>query len=431
MPKREKKIKKVLIFYLIFAKVSGVTHWLEIKTAGRAVQGMAVSGPNSEYVVNGALNEVDVYKINWVAGSFARVKTMTLGYSDLTRISFLGADNSSNTILAGKSVVRVNVDPSSPNNDQEYAVEAGDSHYAPYWVRETSFLFVGVFEANSGKHRIYRMLAFTNGGMKTFSLTANTKSYGALANSNWLVVSLEQTDKRLIYDYTSGYDGVDGGAGAPIATHIKSGGINAAETSLVSPPDNRGYYVVSDGGGKRIYTVRDVGGAEKLNLELSTLTRGILQLSWIPDTDYVLAISFEYYFAIADFMDETKSTPPIYQILPNSDWRSRNCFAWEDKKVVGLQTSTGAATHLYQILDQMPCSELCLTCEGIFRKKCLTCQPNSSLSSGGDSCSCDYGYYEAKRGYTTKECLSCSPLCGTCSGGASTDCLGCKHSYME
>ena len=75
----------------------------------------------------------------------------------------------------------------------------------------------------------------------------------------------------------------------------------------------------------------------------------------------------------------------------------------------------------------MPCSELCLTCDDIWRKRCLTCQPNSSLTAGsGSACSCDPNYYAAPNGYTIKQCLNChSPLCKTCSSGDSDGCLTC------
>ena len=78
----------------------------------------------------------------------------------------------------------------------------------------------------------------------------------------------------------------------------------------------------------------------------------------------------------------------------------------------------------------MPCSGLCGSCDGIFRKKCLSCQPNSSPAAG-DTCSCDTGFYEAKKSYTVKECLLCSPFCGTCSGGLTTECGTCKYPDME
>ena len=159
--------------------------------------------------------------------------------------------------------------------------------------------------------------------------------------------------------------------------------------------------MVSSGLNKKIYSVKDSDGSQKVEHNLSQITNMFQMLSWVTDTDFVLGGAYESGLMIVDFMHETKSTAPISATLPNGHKTTRSCFVWKDKKVLAVSAGTGSRTYIYDILTEMPCSGLCLTCDGIFRTKCLSCKPNSSFSSP-QVCGCDAGFYASKQSLTLK-----------------------------
>ena len=149
-------------------------------------------------------------------------------------------------------------------------------------------------------------------------------------------------------------------------------------------------------------------------------------VKWIRDTDLCVVVSWGNNFGIVDFMDNTK--PPSYTTL-QSGWGILMPQVWSYHKILGNPANSIFKTLLYKLVDEMTCADLCGTCDGIYRRKCTSCVPNSSPT--GDSCACNPGFYVRDVSLTKKECLTCSPFCGTCSGGAATQCLTCKYLYME
>ena len=420
---------KLLLKISIIHKIYSLSVWFDIKTADRAAGTLAVAGPKKDLVIMGQVEKVDVYKIDWTAGSHSRVKSMDLiQYPSLQTNNFMDSDGGNNVLFASHTVIRFNSDPDSPNLDQEYSVVKGQAHFRPVWLPNTSYLFFGYSQPISGVYVLYRALAHTTTDLRIFSVssTGKTRCYGMLAGSTWGVASIDGTDQRRLFDYTNGYDG---GSNSTTAVHTKSVGVND-ERGFLSPGDERGYYVVTSGADRTVYTVKESDGSVKLDYFLDELTSTIQLMAWFHDTDFALAVSFQTRIAIVNFMDETKSTPATYTIIPNSDSKMRSAYIWEDKKVLAVSSSTGDRAYVFKELDLMPCSDLCQTCDGIFRKKCTSCKQGSSPAPG-DTCACDDGFYQSKKSYTIKECRACSPLCGTCSGGAQTDCIACKHSYME
>ena len=159
-----------------------------------------------------------------------------------------------------------------------------------------------------------------------------------------------------------------------------------------------------------IATVKDADGSQKLALHLPNAQGPTQGLSWIYDTDYVAGATWDNNFFFANFMDETKTSK--LTVAEFTGRLGKACFVWEDKRVfahnVGnINSGERGATNFYKILEEMPCSELCLTCDDIWRRKCLTCQPNSSLTAGsGSACSCDLNYYQVQNGILPRSVFS-------------------------
>ena len=319
------KTVKFLMILGLSQTAFSITSWFKIITGGRFVEAMTVCGPNSEYIVQGEKNKFDAYTVDWTTGVLTRAKIINLiGYSNLVSSNgFMGTAGKSTKVFYGENtIVRFNPDPSSPQEDEEYPVVTGAPHYNPTWIPKTDFMLSGSEAQTAGSYRLYRFQATTTSNMKILSLSAKTRSYGMLAGSTWLVVSLNGTDQRKLFDYTNAFDG---GSSSATSTHTKAAGINS-EVGLMSAADQRGYYVVSSGDDRTIHTVKDTDGSQKLERALLTLTGKIQTLTWIIDTNLVVVPCYKSRFAIVDFMDETKSTTPVYVLLPSNHWKMRTSF---------------------------------------------------------------------------------------------------------
>ena len=423
------KAIKILVFLGALTQVSPLSLWFDIFFDGRISQSMAVGGPNYQYIIHGASWSgtkqyfTDVCVIDWGAGTFTKVKTRDIDDpAGISGVSRLVADGT-NFLLVAKTVISGFM---APENTQVTTYPLTDgAYYYPEKAMGTSYVFFGGPNQVDGVDKLFRVLINTAIDIKTYSIGSRTLSYGVFSGTTLVMASEDSTTLRKIFDYTKGFDGSPS-TGA-VATHHKKPGADP-ERVFVSPGDARGYYVLSTNGAvvRGIATYKESDGSQKLQIALTGLARHTELLAWVPDTDLVVGAHFTDKFFIVDFMGETPASP-VYETYPDSYQKSRSCYVWEDKKVLAIHAGSGQRTYLYKLLQEMPCSDLCLTCDGIWRKKCLTCQPNSSISEdGGSSCFCNPNYYEAKKSYSTKQCLRChSPLCKKCSSGASDACLSC------
>ena len=183
-----------------------------------------LAGPNQRYVVHGEGKDFHVYEIDWEAGSAALRKDIKLPASDPSILTegWLISDLSYNVILASKAIVRFNVDPQNTNPDynyMKYAVSESERYSYPFFAEKTTFIFVGTTNFASG-YKFYRMVASHIGGVVEFDVNDNSRSYGTLTNTPWLVVSLMTSNIRLVFDYTNGYIT---GSSKVIKHHIKTG----------------------------------------------------------------------------------------------------------------------------------------------------------------------------------------------------------------
>ena len=329
---KEKYLLLTFCTTLLLGQIKSLTYWFDVRASSRFVESAAVCGTNAEYIVQGEGSAYNVFTVNWVTGVATNAKTINLsGYSFIGGAGFMGGGDSPNFVIAVRQVVRISAVPGQSNGDQSYSMTSEVNYYAPLFQRGTSFLFLGSNEEAAGKYKLFRIQSDTTNGVEAFTLTGGkTRTYGILAGSTWLVASIDGTTTRMLFDYSNGYDG---GNGTATSTHTKTDGSNS-EVGFTSPDDKRGYYVVSSGAGKTLYTIKDSDGSEKLQHTLSTLTDAVEMIVWVYDTDLVLVSSFKHRFVIVDFMDEAKSTAPVYTALPNGSWKQRLGYVWEDKKAL-------------------------------------------------------------------------------------------------
>ena len=423
---------RACLILIILGQAAPYSFWFGIKTDGRLAHGLAVGGPNYEYLVHGYLSYMDMYQVDWTTGTFTRYKTIE---GNQTKSFNVGGNRytmaeGSNALVIGQTLVTASVDPSTPSTFTDYASSLPTSGllYNGHIARGTSYMFFGAKNQVGGLHKLRRVLIDSTNDLKEYTIEVKTETYGVLFGTTFVVASLVNNNKRVVFDYTKGYDG--GPTPGPLTNHFKPLGPNE-ESAFISLQDGRGYYVVATNGAtatdQGIATVKEVDGSERLALALTGVQGDPQSFSWIYDTDYLAGATWRKNFFFVNFMDETKSSKLTVGLFRNGELKSKGTFIWEDKRVFAFHVTNLDGTEVDKILEEMPCSDLCLTCEDIWRKKCVTCQPNSSLTAGaGSPCSCDPNYYEVKKGYTTKECLQChAPLCGTCSSGAEGACLTC------
>ena len=423
-------MKIVLIPLLLVTKITTATFWFELNAesgAGSDGHTLALSGPNEEYLVQGRGNTQRVYQVDWVNGGTMNPSPRTTisipPHDNIDFISRIASHQTFNVIAVHQSVYRYYAEPGGTPNVEEYPVEKkGKSYSLPVTARNTVYMFVAPRELNN-KIKAYRLHSDRVTDMKSFKLDRNTRSYGVLDGTPWIVFSLDEVEFRRLYDFTKGYDG---GPGGPVGFHFKQ---NEDEIGFVSPSDGREFYAVCSKKKYKLYTVKNDGTAH-LTVDISGAGTGdVAMMSWIKDSDLVLIPVWGKRYCIANFMDGTQT--PVCNKLENGGADSVSVVVWSAYKAFGINSSRKKRSLVYKTLDETPCGDLCGTCDGIFRFKCIDCVQGASKVPGSDSCSCDAGFYEKTLSPTKKDCGPCFEFCATCSGGAATDCIACKYSYME
>ena len=418
-------MKRLILTTILLGSSKTLSLWKAIGNGSPSIMSITLSGTNQGYAVQGDKITYKTYEMTWDNSQVSSVKDIDIGANANILIeSGVQSDNTFNVVASSKTIFRFNSQPAQPINFEEYPVPTGHQYSYPYWAAETNYMFVSArsHQVLSGK-KLYRLHSDKVTDVKVFNTGVNSRSFGVLHGTGWVMVSLDVMNQRKLFDYTNGYEG---GTNSVVQTHSKP--TTANEIGFLSPEDGRGYYVVGTADStKKLYTVKNDGTA-LLTQHISTIDTFILYPKWIKDTDLCVVTSWAVNFAIVNFMD-TNLPQPSYFNLPGGGRYAYQAQVWRDYKVLALPSRESHSSHLYKLLTEMPCAESCLTCDGIFRKKCFTCVPHSSRS--GDVCNCDLGYYSSAISPTKKECLPCSTLCGTCSGSSPTQCLTCKDPSME
>ena len=426
-------MKKALVpLFLLLAQIKSATYWFTIDgNAGGQFTGhtVGISGPNEELFIQGVGNRQRVFSIDWVNGGTQNppnpTETLTITLNtDNSHLSRIASDGTYNVVASRKKIMRYFSKPGGPLNLEEYPLVSTDGQQSiPVAAKGTVYMFVAprIF---SGVHKAYRLHSDRITDIQSFGLGSDSRAYGVLYGTPWVVFSIQDSKNRRLYDFTKAYEGGPGGAGT-INFHFKD---DAVEVGFVSPTDRRPYYAVCAQNTLRLLTTKNDGEAH-LTVGLPQVGTAISLMSWITDSDLVFVPGKENNFYIVNFMDAAVS--PVLYTFHGGSGESLNSVVWSNYKAFSVNRDNTKESLVYKLLDEMPCGGLCGACDGVFRNKCVDCQSGASKVAGTNTCSCDSGFYEKAISPTRKECPACSPLCLTCSGGAATDCGTCKHSFME
>ena len=419
-------MKALTQIFLFVNTIQTLTHWFDIGTGFPPIDAFTISGPKEEYSVQGEKTKFEIYTINWQTGQAVFQEEKVIGSNPpLSPNGKIQGDDSYNVVLAIQAVFRFNIKPGVPANLEQYPLPTGFDYSYPMWATGTVFMFVGAVGAGGANRKIWRLHSDKITGVEAFSIGRNSRAYGVLYGTGWLVASLSGTNERKLYDYTNGYDG---GTSAAVVTHTKPAVQD--ELGFASPEDNKGYYVVGKVHPPELFTVNGANGIQRLHWDLNTPLNNaaISHFKWIYDTELCVVGSWAQKFVVVNYMDLAKPALAEYT-TPNGGSKLVQVDVWRDYKAIAIPPAIGDKTFVFSAQAEMGCSGSCATCDGISRKKCLTCKANSQKV--GDSCVCNTGFYSSKISFSTTECLTCSTLCETCSGGTQTDCSTCKYSYME
>ena len=418
-------MKRILLALLLLNFVKSITYWFSFDTSGAGTEGrIAMAGPNKEHVIRGRTNIFMVFTMDLANGQATTVDTINIGtHATISGHSRSGSDESFNNVAGSNAIFRFTTEQGVPNGLQFYSLPTGSKYYAPRWTPGTNFMLVGTKNyVAANEKRLYRVYSDRITGVETFTTGENSQSYGALYGKPWLVVSLDGTTERKVYDYTNGHQG---GTDSALQTHIK--GYSGNDIRLISPEDlSKDYYIVGRISTKIVHITKQ-DGTSWLFHDLASLDNQIVGGDWIKDTDLCIISASGTKYALVNVFDQNKPAPTYYT-FNGAGSTVVAPYTWPYKRVILMPHST-TALSIYKAHTVIPCSDLCATCDEIYRNKCLTCVSGSTKS--GDTCQCNSDYFESTVSLTKKECLACSPLCGTCSGVAVTDCGVCRYPYME
>ena len=325
--------------------IKTASYWFTIGDGVDPVMSMTISGPNEEYAVHGEQTKFNVFSINWESGSSgAPVKTVELtANANIVKKTRIQSDNTFNAVVASKTIFRFNTKPGEPDGFQEYTgIPVGSEYAYPIWGPGTNYMFVSARAfSDAVDKKLYRLHSDRITDVKTFNTGQNSRAYGILFGTPWLLVSLDATTERKLYDYTNGYDT---GSNQPTSTQTKG---TTPEVGMMSPEDGRSFYVVGEGQSTKIIrTVKSDNGAERLFYELSTLTGDVHTPKWFEGTDFLLATSWGDNFAIVNFMD-TKKPAPTFITTHESGSSNYQGEIWSDYRTFAIQALSTKKTYVY------------------------------------------------------------------------------------
>ena len=262
-------MKWILIALSIVSHAQTQTFWFSIGPGGSKPMGpVTIAGQNQEYVVQGHTTTFNAYTIDWNAGSATEVNEIsTVSDAGLTDNARLQSAWSYNVVLASQKVARFNSQAGGAANSELYPFPAdtGKNWANPQNAHRTDYVFLGTLDFTAGNEKFYRIHSDRITDFKEFSTGDNSRAFGVLFGSTNILISLSNSDKRSIYDYTNGYIG---GTDSFLTQHTKSTG-STEELGFISPNDARGYYVVVAKTTKMAYTVKESDGSGRLFQNLS------------------------------------------------------------------------------------------------------------------------------------------------------------------
>ena len=325
-------MKRIIFIAILLAISKSATFWKEVGAGSPTVFSMTLSGPNEGYIVQGAGSVFSVYQMDWTTdtGITSSVKDIDVGTNaNIVPQDRCQSDSRFNIVVSSNTIFRFNAQQGGGIDFEEYPVPKGYFYAYPFWAAQTNYMFVSSrYFPNAVNKKVYRLHSDKITDVKVFSTGTNTRSYGVLYGTGWLLVSHQSSNLRKLYDYTNGYDG---GTNNVIQSHTKL--VTQDEIGFFSPQDGRGYYVVCGYHGSRtIFTVKN-DGSNRLSHHLPTLGTEVHNPQWIPDTDLCVVSSWGTNFAIVNFMDTNKPAPTLYT-LPNGGSFIYQPQVWKSYKAI-------------------------------------------------------------------------------------------------
>ena len=272
-------MKRVIFTAFLLESSKSLTLWKQIGDEDFLAISMAVAGPNQGYVVQGEIDKFKVYQMDFgsnLSPVTNSLKDITLPANpNIVHLSTSQSESGFNLVGSTLTIFRFNAEPGQPVNFEEYSVETTGKVYSlPYWADQTNYMFISTRDFANPHRRLYRVHSDHTNDVKIFNTGDNSRTYGLLSGTNWLVVSLYNVGVRLIFDYTNGHAD---GTNSVVGIHVKKDSI-PQEVGFISPEDGRGYYVVgidsivnSD---KKVYTVKN-DGAHLLKHDLPTINHAL------------------------------------------------------------------------------------------------------------------------------------------------------------
>ena len=253
-------MKRILLAGLLFAKVKSASQWFEVQKPSLAVTGVALSGPNQEYVLQGEILQYEAFEIDWGGASATPVKDLSTTNPRIQPFSRIEAGGGFDSVMASHTLLRLNAQQGVPKIEQEYSVPTGNHYTYPIWVSGTKYVVTASeFFAAPTELRAYRLQSDTINDVKVYNTGANSKGIGVVPQTGWFVVSLMGSNVRKIFDLTNGYIG---GSNSTVFTHLRSDSNH--ELSFFSPEGDRGVYVLLREVVNELHTVSIVDGSDRL-----------------------------------------------------------------------------------------------------------------------------------------------------------------------
>ena len=307
------KLIIILLSINLLCPITSLTFWFSIGPGNptEVISPVTISGPNQEYIIHGAYSTFYVYSINWESGTASKVKDIPMaadGY--LTWNCRLHSDWTHNAVLASKTLVRFNAEPGKPINSEKYTVVTDGTDYSyPQPALGTVYMFVASLWP--APKQFFRIHSDRVTGVQKFPLGTNSRAYGVLQGTPWVLASADGTNQRKLFDYTNGHNG---GTNSVADVHPKPN--TNQEIAFLSPEDGREYYLVTELLARIVRTVKTSDGSELLNHNVfSLLTQTIVSLSWVYDTDLCALICYANGIILVDFMAKTRT--PFLVTLPS------------------------------------------------------------------------------------------------------------------
>ena len=217
-------MKRIILTTILLVSSKSITYWKEIGAGSPQVASMTLSGPKEGYVVQGDVSTFKVYQMDWQTDTSitSSVNDIDVGANpSIVSSTRIQSDSGFNVVASSETIFRFNAQPGVATNFEEYSVPktgTGRTYGYPFWAAQTNYMFVSARGFLAPNKKSYRLHSDRVTDVKVFDTGTNARTYGILYGTTWVVVSIESSTQRKLYDYTNGYVG---GTNSVVQTHSK------------------------------------------------------------------------------------------------------------------------------------------------------------------------------------------------------------------